>query len=262
MTISDQMQRTVQKFIKKNEVGDARLYGTTTGVVMEIGENENQGKVRVEIPTREKPNNSYWVDVTHFMAGDKWGSYFMPELEEKVKLVFDDGNINNPTIIGSIYAEKSTIPGKFASKDNYLKGFKSKGGFEFILDDTPDEQSLKLTTPNKSKVFIKDGDKTITFSDENGSNLIKFNAEKGTLEVKSDKKTTVQVQDVQLVLNGESGQVTVKCDKIKLEAQQSFTLKTQNMKVNCDNLSIKANGSIRSQSKGLDIGANLVNIKN
>lgn len=71
----------------------------------------------------------------------------------------------------------------------------------------------------------------------------------------------MQVQDVQFILNGESGQVTLKCDKIKLEAQQSFTLKTQNMKVNCDNLSIKANGFIRSQSKGVDIGANLVNIK-
>ncbi len=57
-------------------------------------------------------------------------------------------------------------------------------------------------------MFIKDGDKTITVSDENGANLIKFNAENGVLEVKSDKKTTVQVQDVQFILNGESGQVT------------------------------------------------------
>lgn len=261
MTISEQLQKTTQKFIKKNEVGDARLYGTTTGVVMEIGTEENQGKIRVEIPTREKPNNSYWVDVSHLMAGDKWGSYFLPELEEKVKIAFDDGNINNPTIIGSIYAKSSEIPSKFANKDNYLKGFITKGGFELILDDTPSKQKIELTTPTQHKISIKDEDKTITISDKKDKNIINFNTEQGQLEFTIDSKIIIKIQDTQLTIDGNSGQVTVKCDKMKIDAAQSFELKTQNMKINCASLNVEASGSIRANAKGIDVSASLVNFK-
>jgi type VI secretion system secreted protein VgrG len=53
--------------------------------------------------SNDHPVYGPWVPVTQSIAGDNWGSQFIPRVGDEVLVDFIDGDIDQPVVIGSAY---------------------------------------------------------------------------------------------------------------------------------------------------------------
>ncbi|MGA3045466.1 MAG: type VI secretion system tip protein TssI/VgrG [Terracidiphilus sp.] len=102
-----------------------RIYGPQTAVVVGSGGEEihidSLGRVQVRFFWDKKNDRSStvdctWVRVTQSWAGNGWGSYFWPRVEDEVVIQFLNGDPDNPMITGSVYNGVNTP--KYALPDN------------------------------------------------------------------------------------------------------------------------------------------------
>lgn len=177
--------------------------GTLTGIVVGDGSpthTDRDGRIRVEFPwqrgARAASRNPHptgadnapadhslgvWLRVIAPVAGANWGGHLIPRPGQEVLVAFQNGNIDRPIIIGSVYngegnpdAQGNRIAGStlnasanapafFAGREDSahthgasLSGIKSQqlahsrdgqGGYnQLIFDDTPGEGRLELAT--------------------------------------------------------------------------------------------------------------------
>lgn len=101
MGFYDIMDEIAQKSVTKTETGDNRIFGVLVGVVVKNYDEKMPGRVCVRIPVRDKEANELqWARVAFASGGKSWGSYFIPEVDDEVLLVFEQGLIDKPYIIG------------------------------------------------------------------------------------------------------------------------------------------------------------------
>jgi uncharacterized protein involved in type VI secretion and phage assembly len=79
------------------------------------------------------------------MSGDKWGWYTLPEVGDLVVVVFIAGDIRQPVVLGGIWNKTDTAAEPLTDGKNEFRGYKSRSGHRFLLDDT-----------DKGKVSIAD----------------------------------------------------------------------------------------------------------
>lgn len=72
------------------------------------------GKENVKTDTK---NLSCWVRVAQGWAGNKWGSFFLPRVDQEVIVEFLDGDPDRPIITGSVYNGKNLPPYKLNDHD-------------------------------------------------------------------------------------------------------------------------------------------------
>ncbi len=100
-----------------NKTKENRIYGVVLGKVTTIGENEDAGNVKLSFSwLMDSANNeSNWARVAVPFAGNDRGAWFMPQVADEVLVVFLNGNINQPIVIGSLWNGKDRPPDKVAS---------------------------------------------------------------------------------------------------------------------------------------------------
>jgi hypothetical protein len=69
-------------------------------------------------------DSSCWVRVSQVWAGNKWGAFFWPRIGHEVVVVFEEGDPDQPLIIGSVY-NADNMPGFALPTNKMLGGFKS-----------------------------------------------------------------------------------------------------------------------------------------
>jgi uncharacterized protein involved in type VI secretion and phage assembly len=77
--------------------------GVVTGVVTDLKDPENSGRVRVRFPWLDDTYTSDWVRPVQVGASDGFGSFFLPEVGDEVLVAFDHGNPSYPYLVGSLY---------------------------------------------------------------------------------------------------------------------------------------------------------------
>ncbi len=86
----------------RSDYGAHRLYGVYTGLVTNNQDPENRGRVKVKFPWLHASEESWWARVATFYAGKGRGSYFMPEVDDEVLVVFERGDFHHPYVVGSL----------------------------------------------------------------------------------------------------------------------------------------------------------------
>ena len=66
----------------------AKIHGVVTGQVISRDDPDQQGRIQVSLPFLGGENSSYWAPVATMMAGNKAGSWFMPEIGDEVLIAF------------------------------------------------------------------------------------------------------------------------------------------------------------------------------
>lgn len=225
MSISDIIKETSEKSKNKNLAGDTIMHGVVVGIVVENGSRDFAGMVRVKIPTRDKNKNVLqWMKVVSTMGGKAWGSYVIPEIGDQVLVAFEEGNINNAYVIGSIYKNNSSTVGKYYTDENYKKVFKTKGGNRIEIDDTDDKQSISLVTKNGHTVSMDDASSTITISDKDKGNMMRIDTRLGFIDIKTGNKIAIEVNGAKFEMIGGLGMVNLNCVSFNVNAAQSISL--------------------------------------
>jgi uncharacterized protein involved in type VI secretion and phage assembly len=182
-----------------------RLYGAYPAKVTSITDADGQGRVKVQLPW--SPDNSgsgyeVWARVATLMAGNKRGTWFIPDVNDEVLISFEAGDPRRPYVIGSLWNGSDAPPESMdGAGNNYIKSIVSRRGIRITLDDTDGQEKLTLKTPQQS-ITIDDGGRSIEIKDANG-NSIKLDSSGVT--VTASAKVTVQASTVEV----SAGTVTV-----------------------------------------------------
>lgn len=196
MALFDIIDDIAGKQVMKTETGDNRVFGVVVGKVVKNYDKDMPGRVCVTVPTRDNEANELkWARVAMLSGGAGWGHYFLPETGDQVLLVFDQGNIEKPYIIGCVYKDGDQNLKKLSDKDNQFKKIVTRNGNTIYFEDNKDEQNvgekdkIKIVTANKKQMIELDNEKNqITVSDKEGKNFIRIKAESGEMILQAEKR--------------------------------------------------------------------------
>lgn len=226
--------------------------GIVTGTVKENYDKDHPGMVKVELFLGEKGKNvTGWVAVMSPYAGAEYGFYALPEVGSEVVVAFNMGDRNRPVVIGSIWSEKNKLPKGCATEKNTAKQLITKGGNEFVIDDTQDKQKITVTT-KKGKGFLLDEEKNaIALYDKDKKNSIEIDSAKGVVTVKADKKLVLHVGGSDaIVVDGSGKKITVKSATVDVSADKDFSAKGQNVKLSGTAVKVDGQSSLQLSSSG------------
>lgn len=258
MGFFDVVDEIAGKQIQKTETGDNRIFGVAVGTVAKNFDQNMPGRVCVTVPTRdEEANELKWARVCLTSGGNGWGHYFLPEVGDQVLLAFEQGNMERPYVIGCILKDNDRFLKKAADEDNTFKKITTKNGSTITFEDKKEGEGEKdkiliSTAKDMHRIELDNEKHTVQISDKEGKNRITMKTEAGQMELLAEKKLTIQVGDnIQMILNGSSGTVQLKADKLKVEAGNSVGISgNSKVKLNGGNVTVEAGSMLKLSSSG------------
>jgi uncharacterized protein involved in type VI secretion and phage assembly len=152
-----------------------RLFGAYPAQVIDIKDPDGQGKVKLKLPwSPDTDDGSYqvWARLALLMAGNNRGSWFIPDPNDEVLVVFEGGDPRRPYVVGMLWNGKDKPPETMdGSGNNFKKTIRSRNGVKITIDDTDGSESITLTTPAGQTVTLKDGPGSIELQDTNGNDI-------------------------------------------------------------------------------------------
>ena len=183
-----------------------RWYGAFPALVTDINDPEGLGRVKIALPwSPDTAGARYetWARLATFMAGNNRGSWFIPDVDDEVLIVFEGGDPRRPYVIGSLWNGKDTPPESMdGAGNNFKKVLRSRNGVKLTMDDTDGREQFILETPGGQKLTLKDGPGAVEVVDSNG-NSIKL--ETSGITITASAKVTVNASQVAV----SAGMVTV-----------------------------------------------------
>jgi uncharacterized protein involved in type VI secretion and phage assembly len=126
-----------------------RIYGAVVGIVTSIDDPESQGRVKVKFPWLQDDAESPWARLVSFMAGAERGAVFRPEVDDEVLVIFEQGDMRFPYIIGALWNGQDAMPSERGQDSgNDIRLIKSRSGHTIVLDDTSGSEKVTVTDKN------------------------------------------------------------------------------------------------------------------
>lgn len=183
-----------------------RWYGVFPALVSDITDPDGQGRVKVTLPwSPDNGGSRYeaWARLATLMGGKNRGSWFIPDVNDEVLIVFEGGDPRRPYVIGGLWNGSDAPPDSMdGAGNNYRKVLRSRNGVKVTLDDTDGQEKLILETPGGQTLTMKDGPGVVEVVDSNG-NSIKM--ETSGITVTAAAKVTINASQVEV----SAGMVTV-----------------------------------------------------
>jgi len=176
-----------------------RFYGAYPALVQDVRDPDNQGKVKVSLPwSPDLGGSSYqvWARVSTMMAGNNQGSWFIPDTNVEVLVIFMGGDPRHPCVIGALWNGQDAPPQSMDSAgDNNIKKLRSRNGVSITIDDTEGSESLTLETPGGQKIALQDGPGSILLEDSNGNSI---QLDSSGITISSASQVTVNASTAQV----------------------------------------------------------------
>ncbi|HEX5705801.1 MAG TPA: phage baseplate assembly protein V [Pyrinomonadaceae bacterium] len=174
-----------------------RWYGVYPALVSDIKDPDGQGRVKVTLPwSPDTGGDQYeaWARLATLMGGNNRGSWFIPDVNDEVLVVFEGGDPRRPYVVGGLWNGKDSPPESMdGAGNNYKKVVRSRNGVKITLDDQDGQEKLILETPGGQKMTMKDGPGSIVIEDSNG-NSVKL--ESSGITITASAKVTVNASQV------------------------------------------------------------------
>jgi uncharacterized protein involved in type VI secretion and phage assembly len=174
-----------------------RWYGAFPALVTDIVDPEGLGRVKIALPWSPDTAGAHyetWARLATFMAGNNRGSWFIPDVDDEVLIVFEGGDPRRPYVIGSLWNGKDSPPESMdGGGKNFKKVLRSRNGVKLTMDDKDGQENFIVETPGGQKVTLKDGPGAVEIVDSNG-NSIKL--ETGGITITASAKVTINASQV------------------------------------------------------------------
>lgn len=176
-----------------------RWYGVYPALVSDIKDPDGQGRIKITLPwSPDTGSERYeaWARLATLMAGNNRGTWFIPDVNDEVLVVFEAGDPRRPYVVGALWNGSDSPPDSMdGAGNNYRKVIKSRNGVKVTLDDTDGQEKFIAETPGGQKITLQDGPGTITVADSNG-NSVKLDP--GGITVNASIKVTVNASFVEI----------------------------------------------------------------
>jgi phage protein D/phage baseplate assembly protein gpV len=199
-----------------SSLSDRREYraapSIAVAVVTDNQDPENMNRVKLKYPAFSDQDSSYWARIATPSAGKERGFQFLPEIDDEVLVAFEQGDINQPYVIGSLWNGKDAPP-QSASDAKDKRMIRSRSGHVIVLDDTSGSE----------KIIIKD---------KTGSNVVQIDSSSNEMKISMEGETKI-------IAKG----------KISLESDQEVSIKGQ-MGVKIEGMQVDIKGSVGLKMDG------------
>lgn len=181
-------------------------YGVFPALVSDIKDPDGQGRVKVTLPwAPDTAGGRYeaWARLATLMGGNNRGSWFIPDTNDEVLVVFEGGDPRRPYVIGGLWNGSDAPPDSMdGAGNNYRKVLRSRNGVKLTMDDSDGQEKFIVETPGGQKITLKDGPGAVEIVDSNG-NSIKL--ETSGITITASAKVTINASQVAV----SAGMVTV-----------------------------------------------------
>jgi uncharacterized protein involved in type VI secretion and phage assembly len=217
---------------------EMKINSILIGKVTSIADPEKLGRVKVLLPMGSTHAVTDWAKVATFLVGDKFGSFFIPNVDDMVVVAFNDGNIDCPIVIGRLWNEKDKPPLTIENNDkNHIELIKTKTGNELRLENEKGKEKITLKT-EKGEGVILENSKKITISDSSGEDIIIFDTASKAISIKGGMKIEIESKGNKIVIDSSS-------NKVSIEAGVSLEIKAQTVKIEAGSMmDIKSGGPL------------------
>lgn len=191
--------------------GPPRVAGVVPGIVTDVADPNNLGRIKVKFPWLDDNYTSDWARMLQFGAGSGRGAVFLPEVSDEVLVAFDHGDWRRPYVLGSLHNSVDTPPlgdDLIDSTSGSVKrrGMISKNAHALLFFDDSSKDGAALMT----------GDRNLRIS---------LNKGRSTIKISSNGKVIIESTD----------DVTIKSSAgISLEAQNTLSLKGASVSISAD----------------------------
>jgi uncharacterized protein involved in type VI secretion and phage assembly len=164
--------------IQTSELEATKVYEPVIGVVTDNKDPSKLGRVKLKMPILSDKDTTFWVPIIMQGAGKNRGWFFIPEVDDEVLVMFEQGDINRPLVVGALWGGKDKPPDKNDGGDNPRRVIKSRQGSKVTFDD------------KEMKIIIEDGTGKGKITFDSNNNKIIFESLKGDVCVQSPKGDT------------------------------------------------------------------------
>ncbi len=197
-----------------------RIYGVVVGIVTNNEDPEALGRVKVKFPWLSDEDESDWARIAAPMAGKERGIYFLPEVDDEVLVVFEQGDVRFPYIIGALWNGKDKPPATNEKGQNNIRLIKSRSGHVIRLND-------------------EEGKETIEIMDKTEKNSIVFDTAANTIAIAADGDITLSASQGTIKLEAQNIEIKSSADTkvesgagMELEASSTMNLQGQTINLN------------------------------
>lgn len=172
-------------------------YGVYPALVSDNNDPDGQGRVKITLPwSPDTGSERYevWARLATMMGGNNRGTWFIPDTNDEVLVMFEAGDPRRPYVIGGLWNGKDSPPESMDS-NNTKKVIRSRNGVKVTLDDSDGQEKFIAETPGGQKVTLKDGPGAVWIEDSNG-NSVKL--ETAGITVTASAKVTVNASMVEI----------------------------------------------------------------
>jgi uncharacterized protein involved in type VI secretion and phage assembly len=166
--------------IQQAESEAGKIFEPVIGIVTDNKDPSKLGRVKLKMMILSDKDSTHWVPIIMQGAGKNRGWFFIPEVDDEVLVMFEQGDINRPLVVGALWGGKDKPPDKNPGP-NPRKVIKSRSGGKVTFDD------------EKNKIILEDGTGKgkVTFDAE--TNKVIIEALKGDVCLQSPTGDTVIV---------------------------------------------------------------------
>ncbi|MFZ5986676.1 MAG: phage baseplate assembly protein V [Bacillota bacterium] len=209
---------------------DGKIYGVMVGVVImndssNDGSKPGPGLVKLKIPLIGM-EESNWARISSFMSGNSRGSFFLPEVGDEVLVAFENGDVNRPFVIGSLWNGKDAPPETNSDGKNNTRLIKSRSGHIFKFFDKKGEENIELKTSKGHIIRLDDksGEENIQIVDKSGNNKIIISTKENKITLSSDKDIEISAPKGKFSVNAKEIELKSSANT-KVEASAAMDLK-------------------------------------
>jgi type VI secretion system secreted protein VgrG len=256
----------------------ARVEGPQTAVVVgPAGEEvftDKYGRVKVQFfwdrQGKHDAGSSCWVRVGTLWAGQQWGAIHIPRIGQEVIVAFEEGDPDQPIIVGSVYNAKHMPPYKLpdnrtqsglksrstlqGSAENFNElRFEDKKGSEDVFFQAEKDFHRNVKNDDDLKVGH---DQTIEIKNNRTEKVIG----KEKITISKGREVTIDTEGDKLTVSQGDLTIQVNAGQVSIEAMTAIELKVGMNSIKIDPSGVQINGAnIKLAAEGLaQIGGMMV----
>ena len=182
----------------------SKISGIVIGKVTSNKDEENCGRIKVTFEWLSDENETDWIRISNFMAGNDRGSMFVPEVGDEVICAFLHGDINRPICLGGIHGIENKSPAKTDDGKNNIKMIKTRCGHTITFNDEQAKESLAVKSKSGHTISFDDapGQEKITIKDRSEKNFIEIDSVKKSISISSELSLDLKAPKINIEASG------------------------------------------------------------
>ncbi len=202
---------------------EQRHYGVYVAQVTSNTDLRGRGRVKIHLPWL--PEIEPVARVAAPLAGSNRGLFFIPQQDDEVLVAFNQGDIRDPVVIGSLWNSQDLPPATAPIDAQNKFIIRTPAGHEILFDDQ--EQSIQVTSSNDHKIHLSESEIKLELSGSEAK--LTLNTE-GDLTIQANRSLSLKAQDITLEAQNK---VNVEANtNVTINGGQNCTVKATMVKIN------------------------------